>query len=99
MLLCLRSDKACAKSLQGHRKQGGPPDYADIEKRIEGEIIFFIGDTMQYFGSLQSRELGQAPIPATGVPFLLGRRYHLACLSVCASQKYFFHIGCKMNVY
>ena len=31
--------------------------------------------------------------------FLLGRRYHLTRV-VCASQKYFFHIGCKweMNV-
>ena len=37
---------------------------------------------------------------ATGVLFLLVGHYHLTRVSVCASQKYFFHLGSKweMNV-
>ena len=58
-------------------------------------LFYNRGDSIQYFGSLQSRELGEVPIYATGVLFLLVRRYHLTRVSVCASQKYFFHIGCK----
>ena len=45
-------------------------------------VIMFVcnrGDTIQYHGGLQSRELGQATY-ATGVPNSLGRRYHLTCI-------------------
>ena len=64
------------------------------------ESFFNRGDTY-YTVFWRSPIKGVSPSPyATGVPFLLGRHYHLTHVSVCASQKYFLHIGRKweMNV-
>ena len=86
---------------------GATPQYygRDIEAKLStskshvrflvpADFNFFL---LQYFGGLRSRELGQAPILL--VFLFLDRRYHLTQV-VCASRKYFFHIGrnWEMNV-
>jgi hypothetical protein len=69
---------------------------------IHKSSIFFLTEEILYSILAVSDQIkGVRPSPyATGVPFLLGRRYQLTRVSVCASQKYFFHIGRKqeMNV-
>ena len=43
---------------------------------------------------------GGRPSPyATGVSFLLGRRYHLTHVRVCAKQNHFFQIGRKWEMH
>ena len=47
----------------------------------------------------QSLIKGVRPSPnATGVSLLIGRRYQLNRISVCALQKYFFHLGRKQEM-
>ena len=56
----------------------------NVIERLTVRLLFF---------SLMDCKRSIHPSPyATVVPFLLGRRYHLTCTSVCASRKYFFHI-------
>ena len=54
----------------------------------------------RYYTVFQSSPIkGVTPNPyATGVPFLLGRFYHLTRVSVCALLKYFFQIGRKQEM-
>ena len=64
-------------------------------------FFFFLTEeihTIQYFGGLPLRKLGQAPMLLVCIPFLLGRCYHLKYISVCALRKYFFHIGPKREM-
>ena len=59
--------------------------------------IFELGDILFLVWQCLIKEVRSIPY-ATGVPFLLGRLYHLTWVSVCVLRKHFFHIGCKWEM-
>ena len=67
-------------------------DYSRFGQRSVKQINFFT-----VFRRSPIKGVRLSPY-ATDVPFLLGRRYHLTGVTVCASGKYFFHIGRKREM-